>query len=173
MKDAVSKGAKVLLGGQRLNQPGYFYPPTVLGDYSEGCTPAQGRDLRARCRATSSFDTEAEVIAFAANDTELGLVPPTVYTRDLKRGFRVCEQIDTTAGLELLAASTDMRPVMLNRPFQFMRETSNMCTVICLFKTLDFFPRRAPTPGCSMSSASRKRSPSSPANLISMGGMYR
>ena len=28
--DAVSKGAKVLVGGKRLDRPGWFYPPTVL-----------------------------------------------------------------------------------------------------------------------------------------------
>ncbi|MFJ3670047.1 NAD-dependent succinate-semialdehyde dehydrogenase [Streptomyces sp. NPDC090106] len=30
--DAVARGAKVLTGGERLDRPGYFFPPTVLTD---------------------------------------------------------------------------------------------------------------------------------------------
>jgi succinate-semialdehyde dehydrogenase/glutarate-semialdehyde dehydrogenase len=32
VEDAVAKGAKVLVGGQRPDRPGWFYPPTVLAD---------------------------------------------------------------------------------------------------------------------------------------------
>ncbi|MFM0277231.1 NAD-dependent succinate-semialdehyde dehydrogenase [Paraburkholderia sediminicola] len=35
VKDAVSHGARLLLGGQRLNRPGFFYAPTVLADVPE------------------------------------------------------------------------------------------------------------------------------------------
>ena len=40
-----------------------------------------------------AFDDEDAAIA-AANDTEYGLVS-YVYTKDLKRAFRVCEKLDT------------------------------------------------------------------------------
>jgi len=33
--DAVARGAKVLTGGERLDRPGYFFPPTVLTDIPE------------------------------------------------------------------------------------------------------------------------------------------
>ncbi len=92
VEDAVSKGAKVLLGGRRLDRPGYYYPPTVLGD-----VPADSRLLKEEIfgpvAALQSFDTEQEAIV-SANDTEFGLAA-YVYTRDLKRGFRVCERIET------------------------------------------------------------------------------
>ena len=32
VEDAVAKGAKLVIGGQKLDGPGYFYAPTVLGD---------------------------------------------------------------------------------------------------------------------------------------------
>jgi len=90
--DAVAKGAKLLLGGQRLRQPGYYYPPTVLGNI-----PVNARLLKEEIFgpvvALQSFETESEAIA-AANDTEFGLAA-YVYTKDLNRGFRVCEQIET------------------------------------------------------------------------------
>jgi succinate-semialdehyde dehydrogenase/glutarate-semialdehyde dehydrogenase len=90
--DAVAKGAKVLLGGRRLDQPGYYYPPTVLGDI-----PVDARLLKEEIFgpvvALRRFATEEEAI-HGANDTEFGLAA-YVYTKDLKRGFRVCEQIET------------------------------------------------------------------------------
>lgn len=39
--DAVSKGAKLLIGGERSGNRGYFYPPTVLAD-----VPADARVMR-------------------------------------------------------------------------------------------------------------------------------
>jgi succinate-semialdehyde dehydrogenase/glutarate-semialdehyde dehydrogenase len=90
--DAVSRGAKVLLGGQRLYRPGHYYPPTVLGD-----VPADAQMLKEEVFgpviALQAFDTEEAAIA-SANDTEFGLAA-YVYTGDLKRGFRVCEQLET------------------------------------------------------------------------------
>jgi succinate-semialdehyde dehydrogenase / glutarate-semialdehyde dehydrogenase len=35
VKDAVDKGATVLAGGERPDQPGWWYPPTVLADVTE------------------------------------------------------------------------------------------------------------------------------------------
>ncbi|MCC7320437.1 MAG: NAD-dependent succinate-semialdehyde dehydrogenase [Rubellimicrobium sp.] len=34
--DAVNRGARLLLGGVRLNRPGYFFPPTALADVPDG-----------------------------------------------------------------------------------------------------------------------------------------
>ena len=92
VEDAVSKGAERLLGGRRLDRPGHYYPPTVLGHI-----PADAQLLREEIFgpvvALQPFATDAEAIA-NANNTELGLAA-YVYTRDLQRGFRVCEQIET------------------------------------------------------------------------------
>jgi succinate-semialdehyde dehydrogenase / glutarate-semialdehyde dehydrogenase len=86
--DAVGKGAGVLLGGQRLDGPGYFYAPTVLGD-----VPRDARALKEEIfgpvAPVKSFPDEEEAIRWA-NDTEYGLVA-YVYTRDLGRAFRVME----------------------------------------------------------------------------------
>ena len=32
VEDAIARGARLLFGGQRLNRPGYFFPPTALAD---------------------------------------------------------------------------------------------------------------------------------------------
>jgi succinate-semialdehyde dehydrogenase/glutarate-semialdehyde dehydrogenase len=90
--DATGKGAQVLVGGRERDGAGYFYEPTVLG----GVTPD------AELLKEEIFGPVAPVIPFAdeeaaiaaANDTEYGLVA-YVYTRDIKRAFRVVEKLET------------------------------------------------------------------------------
>jgi succinate-semialdehyde dehydrogenase/glutarate-semialdehyde dehydrogenase len=91
--DAVQRGARVAAGGTApTDQPGWFFPPTVLAD-----VPADARVLREEIfgpvAPVTTFTDEAEAIA-AANDTEYGLVA-YVFTRDLDRALRVVEQLDT------------------------------------------------------------------------------
>lgn len=90
--DALDHGAQILTGGQVPDGEGYFYPPTVLSG-----VPAQARMVREEIfgpvAPLTSFDTEAEVIA-AANDTDFGLVS-YVYTRDLERGLRLGERLES------------------------------------------------------------------------------
>mgnify|MGYP001308082603 CR=1 FL=1 len=93
--DAVAKGARLLLGGERLREGacarGCFYRPTVLG----GVTP----DMLV-CREETfgpvvplaTFRTEEEAIR-AANDTRYGLAA-YFYTRDLARSIRVMEALE-------------------------------------------------------------------------------
>ena len=92
VEDATSKGAQVVLGGTEREGAGYFYDPTVLAG-----VPIEARLLKEEIfgpvAPIASFDDEEAAIA-AANDTEYGLVA-YVYTRDIKRAFRVCEALDT------------------------------------------------------------------------------
>jgi succinate-semialdehyde dehydrogenase/glutarate-semialdehyde dehydrogenase len=90
--DASDKGAKVLVGGTKVDGAGYFFNPTVLGD-----VPANARVLTEEIfgpvAPVASFDSEEAAIK-AANDTEYGLVA-YVFTRDIKRALRVCEALET------------------------------------------------------------------------------
>ncbi|MDX6637105.1 MAG: succinate-semialdehyde dehydrogenase / glutarate-semialdehyde dehydrogenase [Solirubrobacterales bacterium] len=92
VEDALSKGARALCGGKRVDGPGYFYEPTVL----DGVSP-DARVLREEIfgpvAPIATFDSEDEAVA-AANDTEYGLVA-YLYTSDVKRAFRVCERLET------------------------------------------------------------------------------
>jgi succinate-semialdehyde dehydrogenase/glutarate-semialdehyde dehydrogenase len=92
VQDAVGQGAKVLLGGKRLEQSGHYYAPTVLGDIPKGARLLK-EEIFGPVVALQAFDTDEEAIA-SANDTEFGLCA-YVYTKDLKRGFKVCERIET------------------------------------------------------------------------------
>ncbi|HEY8582513.1 MAG TPA: NAD-dependent succinate-semialdehyde dehydrogenase [Capillimicrobium sp.] len=90
--DAVSRGAKVLTGGERLDGAGYFYRPTVLSDIADDAR-VLSEEIFGPVAPVKGFRSEDEAIA-AANDTEYGLVA-YVYTRDLERAFRVIEGLDT------------------------------------------------------------------------------
>jgi succinate-semialdehyde dehydrogenase/glutarate-semialdehyde dehydrogenase len=91
VQDAVGKGARTVVGGERMDGAGYFYAPTVLSD-----VPADARLLKEEIfgpvAPVRGFRSEDEAIAWA-NDTEYGLVA-YVYTRDLGRAFRVMERLE-------------------------------------------------------------------------------
>jgi succinate-semialdehyde dehydrogenase / glutarate-semialdehyde dehydrogenase len=90
--DATSKGAEVVLGGTERDGAGYFFDPTVLSG-----VPVEARLLKEEIfgpvAPVATFDDEEAAVA-AANDTEYGLVA-YVFTRDIKRAFRVCEGLET------------------------------------------------------------------------------
>jgi succinate-semialdehyde dehydrogenase / glutarate-semialdehyde dehydrogenase len=92
VRDAVDKGARTVVGGSIPDGSGYFYEPTVVAD-----VPDSARMLREEIfgpvAPVRGFASEEEAVA-AANDTEYGLVA-YVYTRDLRRAFRVCEGLET------------------------------------------------------------------------------
>jgi succinate-semialdehyde dehydrogenase / glutarate-semialdehyde dehydrogenase len=89
--DAVAKGGKLLLGGARLNRPGYFYPATVIGDVPDNARLLK-EEIFGPVVAIQAFDKDEDAIA-RANDTEYGL-SAYLYTGDLKRGFRISEKLE-------------------------------------------------------------------------------
>ncbi|MEO3780465.1 NAD-dependent succinate-semialdehyde dehydrogenase [Micromonospora sp. B11E3] len=92
VEDALRCGAKVLTGGEVPDEPGYFYPPTVLTDVPETAR-MRHEEIFGPVAPLTAFTTEEEVLA-AANDTEYGLVN-YVYTNDLSRALRVAEALES------------------------------------------------------------------------------
>jgi succinate-semialdehyde dehydrogenase/glutarate-semialdehyde dehydrogenase len=90
--DAVSRGARVRCGGERLDGPGFFYPPTVLDRVAPG-SAILAEEVFGPVAPIMTFSDEDEAIALA-NDTELGLVA-FVFSRDLRRAMAVGEEIET------------------------------------------------------------------------------
>src|SRR5215208_4568087 len=86
VQDAAGKGAQVVVGGTEREGAGYFYEPTVLGGVT-GDARLLKEEIFGPVAPVIGFDDEDAAIA-AANDTEYGLVA-YVYTRDIKRAFRV------------------------------------------------------------------------------------
>src|SRR6476620_10306580 len=91
VEDARSRGARVVVGGPRTREAGYFFEPTVLTD-----VPADARLVREEIfgpvAPISTFATDDEAIA-RANDTEYGLVA-YAFTRDLSRMLKVSESLE-------------------------------------------------------------------------------
>jgi succinate-semialdehyde dehydrogenase/glutarate-semialdehyde dehydrogenase len=92
VEDARSKGAKVVVGGERRDGAGYFYSPTVIGDIPDGAR-VLSEEIFGPVAPVKGFASEDEAIA-AANATEYGLVA-YVFTRDINRAFRVIEELET------------------------------------------------------------------------------
>src|SRR4051812_20688272 len=92
VNDATDKGAKVAVGGSRLNGSGYFFAPTVLTE-----VPPEARLLEEEIfgpvAPIATFTSDDEALE-AANRTVFGLVA-YMYTRDLDRAFRVMEGLET------------------------------------------------------------------------------
>jgi succinate-semialdehyde dehydrogenase / glutarate-semialdehyde dehydrogenase len=92
VEDARSKGAKVVVGGERANGAGYFYTPTVIADVPDGARVLR-EEIFGPVAPIKGFQSEDEAIK-AANATEYGLVA-YVFTRDINRAFRVIEELET------------------------------------------------------------------------------
>jgi succinate-semialdehyde dehydrogenase/glutarate-semialdehyde dehydrogenase len=90
--DATERGARLLLGGESVGERGYFYAPTVLAGVPDDARLLD-EEIFGPVAPVATFSSDEQAIA-AANRTEYGLVA-YVYTRDLDRAFRVCEEIET------------------------------------------------------------------------------
>ena len=89
--ESVAKGAKVLTGGHRVGDKGYFYAPTVLANVSKGM-PAYDEETFGPVLPIITFTTEEEAVIIA-NDTRYGL-GASICTSDMARAKRLIPQID-------------------------------------------------------------------------------
>jgi succinate-semialdehyde dehydrogenase/glutarate-semialdehyde dehydrogenase len=90
--DAVARGAAVATGGAALEGPGHFFAPTVVTGVRPG-SEILTEEIFGPVLAIATFATEAQAVELA-NSTEFGLVS-YVYTRDLARGHRMVDLLDT------------------------------------------------------------------------------
>lgn len=89
---AVAAGARLLMGGERVDRPGSFMQVTMLTDIAPG-NPAYRDEFFGPVLSIYRVADEAAAIALA-NDSDFGL-GGSVWTQDLMRGQRVASQIDT------------------------------------------------------------------------------
>ncbi len=89
--DALSKGAKLALGGKAHARGGLFYEPTILTGVTSDMLVAR-EETFGPVAPLFRFRTDAEAIAMA-NDTEFGLAA-YFYSRDVGRVFRAAEGIE-------------------------------------------------------------------------------
>ncbi len=91
IKDACDKGARILAGGKRSGESGYFFEPTILVDVTTEMIIAR-EETFGPVAPLFVFKEEEEGIAMA-NDSEYGLAS-YFFSRDMARCWRVTEALE-------------------------------------------------------------------------------
>jgi succinate-semialdehyde dehydrogenase / glutarate-semialdehyde dehydrogenase len=89
---AIAHGAKLVLGGQRIERAGSFMQPTILTDIKPD-NPAFREEFFGPVALFFRVKNEDEAVALA-NDSDFGL-GGSVFTQDVERGKRVASRVDT------------------------------------------------------------------------------
>lgn len=92
VKQAVAHGAKLVMGGKRIDRLGSFMQPTILTDISVD-NPAFNEEFFGPVALFFEVKNEDEAVALA-NNSSFGL-GGSVFTQDIERGKRVASRIDT------------------------------------------------------------------------------
>jgi succinate-semialdehyde dehydrogenase/glutarate-semialdehyde dehydrogenase len=90
--DALAKGAKLVMGGKRIDRPGSFMEPTILTNIKPE-NPAFRDEFFGPVALFFRVKDEEAAIALA-NDSDFGL-GGSVFTQDIARGKRVASRVET------------------------------------------------------------------------------
>jgi succinate-semialdehyde dehydrogenase / glutarate-semialdehyde dehydrogenase len=91
IKDACDKGARILAGGKRSGESGFFFEPTILADVTTEMKIAT-EETFGPVAPLFIFKEEEEGVAMA-NDSEYGLAS-YFFSRDMARSWRVTEALE-------------------------------------------------------------------------------
>ncbi len=110
VEDAVLKGAKVEIGGNRPSgeefKNGNYFEPTILTDVNFNMR-VMNEEVFGPVLPVMAFETEEEVIEMA-NRTQYGLTSE-IYTSDLEKGERIARQLQS--GVTAINTASYYRPV--------------------------------------------------------------
>ncbi len=90
VQSSLDVGARLVTGGGRPKQEGYFFTPTIL-DCDGVVSPSVETELFGPVLSVLSFETEADAVRLA-NDTRYGLAAG-VFTQNLTRAHRMTKRI--------------------------------------------------------------------------------
>ena len=108
IQDALSKGARLVVGGSRHSNGGNFFEPTVLADVTPDMVVSK-EETFGPLAPIYRFGSDADVIKMA-NDTEFGLAA-YFYTRDIGRVWKVAEELEYgIVGINSGIISTEIAP---------------------------------------------------------------
>ena len=89
--NAIKQGAKLLCGGKRVGEKGYFYAATVLDDVKQDFDIVH-EETFGPVLPIVEFDDIDQVIAWA-NDVEYGLAS-SVFTKNIDIAAKVCRELE-------------------------------------------------------------------------------
>ncbi|KAL0363069.1 UNVERIFIED_CONTAM: Succinate-semialdehyde dehydrogenase, mitochondrial [Sesamum calycinum] len=108
LQDAISKGAKVLIGGKKHSLGMTFFEPTVITDVKSEMLLSR-EEVFGPVAPLLKFKTEEEAIRMA-NDTNAGLAA-YIFTSSIKRSWRVSEALEYgLVGVNEGLISTEVAP---------------------------------------------------------------
>jgi len=108
IENAIAGGARLLCGGKRAGEKGFFIEPTVLADVPTDALCMQ-EETFAPVAAIAPFETEEEAITLA-NNSVYGL-SAYAFTGNLDRAFRLMESLEAgTIGINDGVPSTSNAP---------------------------------------------------------------
>jgi acyl-CoA reductase-like NAD-dependent aldehyde dehydrogenase len=90
-ENARQHNAEIVTGGERLDRPGYFFPPTIVTNISEGI-PLVDEEQFGPVLPVMSFTNVDDAIE-RANGTEYGL-GGSVWTNDLDQGIELANRLE-------------------------------------------------------------------------------
>lgn len=88
--NAIKQGCKLICGGHRIGNKGYFIEPTILDDAKQDMDIIQ-QETFGPVLPIVTFDTDEEAIAMA-NDCEYGLTS-SIYTKNLDTAFKFMREL--------------------------------------------------------------------------------
>ncbi len=93
--DALAKGARLLLGGKRMNRKGNYFEPTILADVTHDMQVMKEESF-GPVIGIMKVNTDEDAIRLM-QDTEYGLTS-AVYSADKSRAEKILKQINTGSG---------------------------------------------------------------------------
>lgn len=91
-KKGVEEGAKLVLGGKRVDRPGLFLEPTIFTDVEDWMFIAKEESFGPIMIISRFSESDLDAVIARANATEYGLASG-VFTKDISRALRVAEKI--------------------------------------------------------------------------------
>ncbi|MBT2246282.1 NAD-dependent succinate-semialdehyde dehydrogenase [Sphingobium sp. BHU LFT2] len=89
---AIEHGARLLLGGKRLDRPGFFFEPTLLTDMTPD-NPMYGAEFFGPVGQIHIVDTDEDVVTLA-NDSQFGL-GGAIFSNNEQRARRIASRIES------------------------------------------------------------------------------
>jgi len=106
VEDAKSKGGKIVAGGARLGDKGYFLPPTIVTDVGRGVKLVDDEQFGTALPIVKYKDLDDAIAQ--ANGTHYGL-GASVWTKSVARGTEIARELD--AGTTWVNNHLDLSPM--------------------------------------------------------------